>query len=202
MERKTRIRQLAGLTLALAVTGPLVAQNTGDPVAAGDRDGPRRPVARAIAQLDSDGDRQISQSEFVDARLDRATRRFERRDGDDDGFVSEADFEGREPPADFDVDAYRACVAEALAVDVPEPITRSDRFAAVDLDGDGLIDLEEALTHASLRAEDRFAALDTDRDGFLTAPEFLEGMADALRVRAVRRECRAEQELLSAVISG
>jgi len=139
------------------------------------------PAARGL-RADSDGDRRISQSEFVTRRIERLTAadanrdgsvtaeerravaetrkagrgadRFQRLDADNDGAISRAEFDARR--------AARGDRAEARpdrAMRVARRAQRLDRAAVV------------TMAEAQARAERAFMRLDADRDGYITVAE-------------------------------
>ncbi|MEM7704741.1 MAG: hypothetical protein AAF358_04265 [Pseudomonadota bacterium] len=152
--------------------------------------------------LDADGDRMVSQDEFLAARLARAERRFDRLDRDDDGQITEADLADRPEPPDVDREALRACVEDALGIELPEPPEPGSRFDTIDLNGDGAITLEEALTSAEDRAVERFMNLDENADGQLERSEVRRPLRRAARLRQARRQCLREQQEANDLLGG
>ncbi|MEM8982557.1 MAG: EF-hand domain-containing protein [Pseudomonadota bacterium] len=136
---------------------------------------PRRPFIALFAALlltqahaqtmpgDSDGDGLLSPAEF--AALSGGRVPFERLDTNDDGFI--------------DRDERKAFRRAAKA-------KRSDRFAAADSDGDGVLSREEF--DAVAPAELNFDELDTNADGVIDVDE-----RNALR-RQARERLRNRQE--------
>ncbi|MDX1571693.1 MAG: EF-hand domain-containing protein [Xanthomonadales bacterium] len=194
MERK---KVTAALAIALAVSTTLaVAQNQRGPAN-------HRPPSSAgiVERLDVNGDGVIDFDEFVEAKLVRAENRFNRRDRDGDGLLTAADFEDRpEPPDDIDRAELRVCVAEALGIDPPEPPEPGARFANADLDGNGAIDIGEALLAAEERAAERFSVLDENGDGVLDEDEIQAGLQRAANLRQIRRECREAQQDVADIL--
>lgn len=186
--RKTLLAgALAALTVA-AAGGVALAQQT-----------PDRPQARGM-RADADGDRKLSRTEFVEARVQRlaaadadrdgsvtpdemraaaqarragrAETRFDRLDADNDGAISRAEF-----------DAHR----EARAGQGPRADRVHRRMGRHGARGEGMgtrgpVVIAEART----RSEAAFARLDADSDGFVTA-------AERQTARADRRERRHER---------
>ncbi|MGZ9099747.1 MAG: EF-hand domain-containing protein [Brevundimonas sp.] len=175
MNRTLLVGGLAALTLA-AAGGAAFAQQT-----------PDRP-ARAM-RADADGDRRLSQAEFVGQRLQRlsaadanrdgsvtaeerraaaqarragrADARFDRLDADDDGAVSRAEF-----------DAAR----EARGERGPRMMRGHrgpGRGHGPAHAGMGRMEARGPIVIADVQArtEQAFARLDADRDGFITAAE-------------------------------
>ena len=184
---------LAALTLGGALAGVAVAQQAPDTT----RD---RPV-RAM-RADTDGDRRLSQAEFVGARMQRLTAldanrdgsvtaeergaardirrtrradaRFDRLDANDDGSISRAEFDARkEARADRGPRRMRAHRGHGPA-----------RMARMEARG------PVVLAEAQAKAEQAFARLDGDHDGSVTADERRAGRQ---AVREQRRERMAER---------
>ncbi|MEM9300986.1 MAG: hypothetical protein AAGE01_02685 [Pseudomonadota bacterium] len=197
MDLKQWMIPVASAAMLMAAADAAWAQDRGD------RGG--RQAGQALAQIDLDGDGVISEAEFVDARLARAESRFLRRDRNGDGVISADDFEDverPEPPEGADREAFRACVAEALGVELPEPREPGDRLAEVDLNGDEAIDLDEALISAEARALERFAILDGNGDGFVDRDEIRASLAQASELREIRRACRDQQAAVASFLEG
>ena len=163
--------------------------------------------ARAM-RADTDGDRRVSQAEFVGQRVQRLTTidadrdgsvtaderrtamqarmagradaRFDRLDANDDGSVSRAEF-----------DVAREAGREARADRGPRPM-RAHRGPARGQRGMARMEARGpvAIADARIRAEQAFARLDTDHDGFVTAAE---GRAGRQAMREHRRERMTER---------
>lgn len=161
-----------------------------------------RGAGNILAQLDTNGDGVISLEEFVDARIARAEAGFDIRDENGDGLITE-DEVGRdrpEPPDGFDPAAFRACVEDQLGVELPEPPEPGSRFAEADLNGDGAIDLGEAISNATDNATERFLNLDDNADGVLDADELATIRARHRALREARRTCREQSADVAAVL--
>jgi len=148
-------------------------------------------------RADADGDRRLSQAEFVGQRVERlaaidadrdgsvtveerrtamqsrrATRadaRFERLDANDDGAVSRAEFDA---------------VREARSNRGPRPMRAHRGLNRMEARG------PVAVADVQTRAEQAFARLDADRDGFLTVDE---RRAGRMAMREQRRERMVER---------
>lgn len=159
-------------------------------------------------RADADGDRRLSQAEFVGQRVERLTTadtngdgsvtaeerraamqarmagradaRFDRLDTNDDGSVSRAEF-----------DAARAAGREARAERGPRPMG-AHRGPARGQRGMGRMEARGPVVIADVqaRAEQAFTRLDADQDGFVTAEE---GRAARQGMRQNRRERMVER---------
>jgi hypothetical protein len=182
---------LAGLTLA-AAAGAAFAQ---------------QPPARGM-RADADGDRRLSQAEFVGQRVQRLTTadtngdgsvtaderraamqasravradaRFDRLDANDDGSISRAEF-----------DAAREAGRQARADRGPRPM-RAHSGPARGQRGMPRMEARGPVVIADVqtRAEQAFTRLDADQDGFVTAEE---GRAARQGMRQDRRERMVER---------
>jgi Ca2+-binding EF-hand superfamily protein len=159
-------------------------------------------------RADSDGDRRISRTEFVNRQVERLTAmdtnrdgqvtveerraamqarmaaradaRFDRLDANNDGVISRAEFE-----------AAREAGREARADRGVRPM-RAGRGPARGQRGMARMDARGpiVIAEAQARAEQTFARLDTDNDGFVTAAEFRAGRQ---AMREQRRERMTER---------
>ncbi|HZV83938.1 MAG TPA: EF-hand domain-containing protein [Brevundimonas sp.] len=159
-------------------------------LAAGAAAAQQAPAARGL-RADTDGDRRISQSEFVDRRVERLTaadanrdgsvtseerravaqtrkagraaERFQRLDANGDGAITRDEFEAPR--------AARADRAPARAMRMARRANRMERTGGA-----------VVIAEAQARAEQAFVRLDADRDGYVTVAE-----------RRVRGEAGREQ---------
>lgn len=145
-----------------------------------------------IERLDSNGDGYIDEDEFLDARLARVDREFDRRDVDGDGLLSEE--EASRPPRrgprgdSTEREEVIACVRETIA-DWEGPHEVEDRFDAVDADLDGYITLAELSAALAERAYVLFDRIDADGDGLITPEEIAAHQDSELNLRRVIRAC-------------
>lgn len=162
----------------------------------------QRSSAAIVERLDTNGDGAISLAEFTNAAISRAEMRFDRADQNADGEVTldEIGANRREPPEDFDREAFRACVAEQLGVELPDRPDLESRFNDADLDGSGGISLDEAISNATNRAMDRFADLDADGDGQLVSDEINRPRQRDESLREARRACKEQNQAISALL--
>lgn len=150
----------------------------------------RHAPGRLIRNMDSDGDKLISQDEFIAQRTEHYERQFDHRDINDDGLLSSDESGPRHPALDPDIDIaeFRACIAENGS----NPDLEEDRFAAADTNGDGSLSKEEFFMHLEQRAYDQFARIDADDNGQLTPEELVGNMQDQQIHRRVVRMCLRE----------
>lgn len=146
MKKTTIIAGVAALaigTTSLAFVGAADARK-----GHGGQGGRGMPVS--FAELDSDGDGQITQAE-IDARREA---RFADMDSNGDGSVT--------------LDEYKAAAAARASTAAEE------RFSALDVDGDGVLsrDAVEAQVTRGARRGSFIARLDTDGDGAVSEDEF------------------------------
>ena len=146
---------------------------------------------RLIDNLDVDGDGYVDVDEFVDARLARVDEEFDRHDRDGDGLLSEDEARPRHRGHDEDPtirEQVIACVRETIA-DWEGPQGVEDRFDAVDLNGDGYIDLMELSKALEERAYALFDRIDSNDDGLISLEEVAAHQDDEINLRRVIRAC-------------
>lgn len=141
--------------------------------------------ARLIERLDTDGSGTVSQAEYVEARSARLERKFDRRDANEDGFITEDEAGGSSSDS---TNELRACVRASLGYG-GKP-TWEERLAEVDTNLDGAIDLGEYTAAAQAKALETFTELDSDASGDVTQAEF-EAAKDA---RKAERQQRREEK--------
>ncbi len=141
-------------------------------------------AARMIERMDTDASGTISLAEYTEARSARLERKFDRRDKNDDGSITE-DEVGRRNANSSEL---RECIQASLG-ESGKP-TWEERLAEVDTDFDGAIDLGEFTTAAIAKAQENFASIDSDASGDITEAE----IAAARETRkAERQQKRAEK---------
>lgn len=149
---------------------------------------------RLIDHLDIDGDGYVDEDEFIDGRLARIDDQFDRRDENGDGLLSEEETEKRRHNNDrpeIDREAVIQCVRETIA-DWEGPQEVEDRFDAVDLDGDGYIDLVELSLALEERAYILFDRIDSNNDGVISLEEVVANQDYQINLRRVIRACIEE----------
>lgn len=133
--------------------------------------GPDRIVGNLINRADTNDDGLVTEAELVALETANVDIRFERRDRNQDGSLDREEAGEREPRPrpglDIDIEALRACIAEAGGRE-PEDV---DRFDAADLNDDGLLSYTEFVTALEERAYVLFTRLDANQDGFISEAE-------------------------------
>ncbi len=150
----------------------------------------RHAPGRLIHNMDSNGDRLISQEEFTTQQTENYERQFDSRDINENGLLSATEFGPRHPAVDPDIDiaAFLACIAENGG----NPELEEDRFAASDTNADGSVSKEEFFLHLEQRAYDQFGRIDSNDDGQLAAEELASNMKDRNLQRRASRLCLRE----------
>ncbi len=180
--RKTLLAgALAALTLA-AAGGVAVARQSPDRALRADADGDRRlsqaefveARVQRLAAADANGDGSVTREERRAAhqarRAGRADARFDRLDADDDGLISKAEF-----------DAHRDQRAEARADRGGRRAHRGPHRAGRMADRGPVV-----IGDARARAEAGFARMDADSDGYVTVEERQAARADRRQHRRER----------------
>ncbi|UAA39988.1 hypothetical protein KIH87_06455 [Paraneptunicella aestuarii] len=171
---------LAALTVTTLIAAPIVhAKGRGH----GGHHGANTEFA--FSRLDTSGDGNVDSSELTAQALARAENMFNRKDANDDGFLSlEEATTGRrgEAPDHSDIAAdIIQCVTDLKAetgndnIIIPDADlfqSPEDRFSAADTSGDGVLDLTEVQAKATEKATEGFALMDADSDGLVTLEEF------------------------------
>lgn len=217
--------KLSTLGIAAGISALLGLASMSAVIAAEPRDGDRRPalqggrgpgpgglqgrggfrrgpaLERQLERLDADDDGQISENEFVDARLARVDDMFERRDRDGDGLISleenerpeRPDRPGRPDRPELDREEIIACVRQTIADFAPNAdMDMEERFENVDTDGNGSLSLTEVSAALATRAQETFAKIDADANGFVTEAELEAHHQAQLETRRVLRDCVRE----------
>lgn len=187
---------------------------------------PEVRAEKMFDRLDADGSGAVTVDEFLARPEDRAERQFARLDTDEDSSLSLEEFlerpdrdrSGRERPGrgrpgqdrpgqgrpdltDIDKEAVKACVEEALDIDLPERPEPEEVFAMMDANSDGAVSQDEFMSAAETRSMNRFGRMDADGDGGIT----LEELQAALEARASHREARkqcVEEQLAADELTG
>ena len=140
---------------ALAAAGTMAVRAEDAPKAPADAPRGEHPGFR----LDADGDGNITVDEFVAGSAERAKRRFERTDKDQDGKVTEAEMN-----AIRDQMASRPGGDHAQRPEMPA-------FAELDTNKDGVVTLEEYAAQLKAKTLARAKEMDKNGDGILSKDE-------------------------------
>lgn len=165
-----------------------------------DRGGFRRGPAleRQLERLDADDDGQVSEDEFVDARLAVVDKMFERRDRNGDGLISPEENQRPDRPdrpgrPELDREEVIACARETIAGFAPNAdMDMEDRFENLDTDGSGSLSLAEVSAALATRSHEAFAKIDADGSRFITEEELKAHHQAQLETRRVLRDCARE----------
>lgn len=155
----------------------------------------RHKVGRIFNAVDTDGSDTITLDEWLVKSTAKAERHFARIDSDDDSLISLEEFlaAGHHRGEGIDRDAVRACVADASGDELPERPDRNTVFGEIDTNDDGFIDLDELVAAKTEKATDRFNAIDADGDGAITKQELAEALSQHRERRRAVRECVEDQ---------
>jgi Ca2+-binding EF-hand superfamily protein len=152
---------------------------------------PDRNVERLFDHIDADTDGFVDIDEFLDVRLARLDRKFDRRDIDGDGLISEEEADRRRHhDRPIDREAVIQCVRDFVSDwEAEHDEAVEDRFYEVDLNGDGYLDFTELSIALEERATGLFRRIDSDGDGLLSIREVEAFLEYQLNLRRVIRYC-------------
>lgn len=157
----------------------------------------RHKVKRIFNAADLDSSDTITLDEWLVKTTKKAEKHFDRIDADDDSLISLEEFlaVGHGDGLDFevDLDALRACYADATGEDLPERPDRETAFGQIDTNDDGFLDPDEYLAAKTENATDRFNAIDTDGDGAISKQELAAALKHLRELKRVRRDCIEDQ---------
>jgi Ca2+-binding EF-hand superfamily protein len=166
----------------------------------------RAGVSRIFSRLDGDDNDVITLEEFLVRPVEKAPYRFDRIDTDDDGQISQEEYLDvhRIPvrEVDVDLDALGTCMNDRLGTEVVDRPSAESRFAEIDSDGDGYIELDEFLAGRTDGATARFNLIDADEDAAITEAELAQQHHSMREHRAIRRECIGEQRDMDELLAG
>jgi Ca2+-binding EF-hand superfamily protein len=182
---------------------------------AGGRRGPARGTPREnfIERHDANADGQVSETEFLEERLQNVDERFERLDRDDNGLISldehtsrgrrgdgagrglrERVNAGRPARPEIDRTALTACVQKTVPDFAPRSdVSLEEMFNAIDTSGDDQLSLAEFGAAQEARRLERFDRIDADASGFVTAAEVAALGEAQSNLRRATQACVKEQ---------
>ncbi|MFT4927809.1 MAG: Ca2+-binding EF-hand superfamily protein [Phenylobacterium sp.] len=157
---------------------------------------------KMFARLDVNEDGAISLTELTDPTAAKAEKKLARKDGDEDGVLSLAEFQQNRHGNAVDLSAIAddivQCVADVKAetgddnivVPTADQFTSSeDRFAGIDSNADGVIDLAELEAALLGKANNGFSAMDADADTSVTLEEFTAHHTSRKATKKAIRQC-------------
>lgn len=156
---------------------------------------------RLFNRLDTSEDGLLQLDELTTPAVERAERRFTRKDTDESGTITFEEATANRTPEDLTefAEDIVLCVEEAAlendliqVPDVDKFTSPEEKFAAVDLSGDELIDLEEAQTNAINKATTAFEQMDADESGDVTLDEYTAQREVRSATKSAVRECISE----------
>lgn len=159
---------------------------------------------KAVAQfkrLDANDDRVLEVDELTVPALNKAERKFNRKDADADGFLTyEEATAGHPERKDLSSIAEEIvqCVADIkeetgneniIVPDVDKFSSPRDKFDNVDTSNDSLLDLPEVRAMATNKAKDKFTTMDTDENDQVSLEEFMRHKLQRHTTRRVVKSC-------------
>lgn len=156
---------------------------------------------RIFSSLDTDGDTNISFEEFMTQSDEHVTYRFDIMDVDGDGFLSPSEQQsahwGRLDDTDVDLVDLNACLSEhqdpGLMYNM-YPQDRDAHFETMDVNGDGLISLEEFTEARTDIMATRFDQIDANADDVISKSELDTMLGNMRDHHSIRQECLQEQQ--------
>ena len=153
--------------------------------ARGDRENRRHRGMKIFKRLDTNEDGVLSLDEMTAPTAAKAEKVFTHKDTDEDGLLSLEEFSLNRRGEAIDLseiaDEIVQCVADlkdetgSEYIVVPEASqfkSPAERFAAIDSNEDGSIDLAEMQAHALAKATTAFTNMDSDENGEVSKNEF------------------------------
>ncbi len=166
------------------------------------RGGHRGGADKMFARLDTNADGELSLTELTDPAAAKAEKKLSRKDTDEDGALSLTEFQQNRHGNVVDLSAIAdeivQCVADLKAetgddnIVVPSAdsfMSSEARFAAIDSDEDGGIDLAELEDAMLSNATDAFTAMDADEGGAVSNDEFTAHKATRKATKKAIRLC-------------
>ncbi len=153
-------------------------------------------------RIDTSGDSFIDATEWSAKASARAEKMFDRKDADDDGFLTleEATTTRRGEARDLSeiADDIVQCVADLKEetgnddITVPDAdafLSPEEKFNNADTSGDDVLDLTEVLVKADEKSVTSFANMDTDSDALISFEEFSAAKTSRHATRRAVKSC-------------
>lgn len=162
---------------------------------------PERKVAKQFKRLDSNDDRILDLSELLIPALNKAEKKFTRRDADEDGLLTfEEATKGKGGKHDLSEIAEEIvqCVADIkaetgnrfiLELSAENFQTQREKFDNADTSGDELLDLDEVLAEKTRRVTVAFNKMDKNDTDTVSLREYIIYKKQQFATRRAVRSC-------------
>lgn len=195
---------LASLISAATLLSVPQATAVEDEAARGARGGHHggQRVEKMFTRLDTNEDEVLSLTELMEPTAAKAEKLLGKKDADDNGALSLTEFQTNRHGNSVDLSAIAdeivQCVTDLKAdtgndnIVIPSADSFSsseDRFAALDSNDDGGVDLTELEASMQDKASNGFTAMDADEDGAVSKDEFTAHHASRKATKHAIREC-------------
>lgn len=155
--------------------------------------------------IDANQDGQLSLDELTTPQLSKAERKFNQKDGDDNGLISFEEFQQTRHGTMADLSDIAneivQCVADIKAETANDDIvvptadkfmSPAEKFATTDTSGDGFITLEELQDKVIEKVAASFLMMDQDADGIINEDEYNAAKAIMKATKSTIRQCIEE----------
>jgi len=161
--------------------------------------------AGGFNNIDASQDGQLSLDELTTPQMSKAERRFNQKDGDDDGLISLEEFQQTRNGTITDLSDIAneivQCVADIKAetsnddIMVPTPdkfISPTEKFSATDTSEDGFISLEELQEKVIEKVAASFLMMDQNADNLISEDEYNAAKTIKNATKSTTRQCIEE----------